>query len=316
MEQKISFRVSLFWAVVFLLFLLFLAFFLQGYFNFKLSEDAKIETEIIQKQLIAETMAQMLHSPLDFSATKSLIDGLKEMPEMKTLVFFRVIYPSGDIFCSTINQEIGRRIENFKFPESTLIENANFQEKPITAITAASYFKDIVVQMGFSTQDLAENKNAFFRFLVSDILFFGLIAFCFMVLFRIVIKPIKELTGLFSELRIGRLTTKNIETDIKEINELTVAFNETISDIKDYKKEIEGAKEILEIKVMARTKELEALTATLEEKINDRTKELQSKVEELEKFQKLAVGREIKMIEQKKELQEIKDKLKQNENTS
>ena len=44
----------------------------------------------------------------------------------------------------------------------------------------------------------------------------------------------------------------------------------------------------------------------LEERVKERTKELQQKVEELEKFQKLAVGREIKMIELKEEIKKIK----------
>ncbi len=44
----------------------------------------------------------------------------------------------------------------------------------------------------------------------------------------------------------------------------------------------------------------------LEERVKKRTEELQQKVEELEKFQKLAVGREIKMIELKEEIKKLK----------
>lgn len=71
-------------------------------------------------------------------------------------------------------------------------------------------------------------------------------------------------------------------------------------------KELEEAKGVLEIKVKARTKELEEERASLEEKVKERTKELQGKVEELEKFQKIAVGRELKMVELKKEIKELK----------
>lgn len=46
----------------------------------------------------------------------------------------------------------------------------------------------------------------------------------------------------------------------------------------------------------------------LERKIYTRTKELQEKVEELEKFYKLAVNRELKMTELKEELKNLKEK--------
>lgn len=44
----------------------------------------------------------------------------------------------------------------------------------------------------------------------------------------------------------------------------------------------------------------------MEEKVKERTRELNEKVEELEKFQKLAVGRELKMIELKEEINKLK----------
>jgi hypothetical protein len=75
------------------------------------------------------------------------------------------------------------------------------------------------------------------------------------------------------------------------------------------KKELEESKAILEIKVRARTKELEELTQSLEEQVRERTKELQEKLEELERFQRLAVGRELKMIELKKEIKRLKEEL-------
>jgi hypothetical protein len=54
------------------------------------------------------------------------------------------------------------------------------------------------------------------------------------------------------------------------------------------KKEFEESKNVLKIKVKTRTKELE----------------------ELEKFQKIVVGRELKMIELKKRIEELEKKLK------
>jgi len=51
------------------------------------------------------------------------------------------------------------------------------------------------------------------------------------------------------------------------------------------------------------------MKAELEERVKERTKELQEKVEELEKFQRLAVGRELRMIELKEEVKRLREKL-------
>lgn len=74
--------------------------------------------------------------------------------------------------------------------------------------------------------------------------------------------------------------------------------------------EVETSKNILEIKVKARTQELKNLSENLETQIQERTKELQEKIGELEKFNKLAIGRELKMIELKKEIELLKNKNK------
>jgi hypothetical protein len=74
-------------------------------------------------------------------------------------------------------------------------------------------------------------------------------------------------------------------------------------------REAEESKAILEIKVKARTKELEELAQALEAKVKERTKELHKKIEELESFKRVAVGRELKMIELKKEIERLKKEL-------
>lgn len=73
---------------------------------------------------------------------------------------------------------------------------------------------------------------------------------------------------------------------------------------------LEEAKNVLEIRVQSRTRELKRLTETLEEKVRERTEEAQKKVEELERFKNLAVGRELKMVELKKEIKKLKEHLK------
>jgi len=59
--------------------------------------------------------------------------------------------------------------------------------------------------------------------------------------------------------------------------------------------------------------ELKAFQRQLEEKVAERTQQLQVKIEEMERFNKLAVGRELKMIELKKEIEKLKEELQKNQ---
>ncbi len=85
-----------------------------------------------------------------------------------------------------------------------------------------------------------------------------------------------------------------------------------MTEIERMNDKIKESKDILEIKVAARTKELQELAESLESQIEERTVELREKLEELEKMNKLMVGREIKMIEMKDRLAQAEKKLKEN----
>lgn len=60
--------------------------------------------------------------------------------------------------------------------------------------------------------------------------------------------------------------------------------------------------ELCEVKTKARTKELKELAHGLRIKAEQKTKELQERVSQLEKFHRLTVGRELRMIEIKQAL--------------
>lgn len=81
-------------------------------------------------------------------------------------------------------------------------------------------------------------------------------------------------------------------------------------DLLDAQEEIETARAVLEIKVDARTRELKELSASLEEQVAERTSSLREKIEELERFNKLTVGRELKMISLKEEIEHLRQELK------
>ena len=76
-------------------------------------------------------------------------------------------------------------------------------------------------------------------------------------------------------------------------------------DLLDVQDEIEMAKAALEIRVRARTIELKNLTENLEGQVKERTGELREKVKEMERFNMLATGRELKMVELKKEIKKL-----------
>ena len=143
------------------------------------------------------------------------------------------------------------------------------------------------------------------------IFFVGSLSF---FLSRGITRPLKNLTEAVKTIARGDLKTKiKLETG-DEIEELAAAFNEMIEELSKSKWRLEEAKTVLEIKVAARTKELRELAESLDEKVKEKTKELQEKMADLEKFHKLAVGRELKMIELKKALQKAQveiEKLKE-----
>jgi len=89
-------------------------------------------------------------------------------------------------------------------------------------------------------------------------------------------------------------------------NLFTDLFKKRTLELGKVKGELEEERATLEIKVRARTKELEFLTKELEGKVQQRTKKLEEKMGELEKFNKLAVGRELKMVELKEEVEKLK----------
>jgi len=74
--------------------------------------------------------------------------------------------------------------------------------------------------------------------------------------------------------------------------------------------EIEATMGTLEVKIDARTKELKELSEGLERQVEKRTEELRGKIQELERLNKLGVGRELRMISLKEEIKKLEKELK------
>ncbi len=121
-----------------------------------------------------------------------------------------------------------------------------------------------------------------------------------------VINPIKELQGGMKIIGSGKLDYRIKIKSKDEIGDLASGFNKMAKRLKERTSALAEEKVNLEKKVKERTKELERLTQSLNEEVKQRTADLQGKLEELEKFQKFVVEREMKMVELKKEIEKLR----------
>lgn len=132
------------------------------------------------------------------------------------------------------------------------------------------------------------------------------LAYVFVIAFlfsRNLTYPLKKLI-LWARKVIGGETKEKISIITND------EISEVVECLKQMVEELESEKTVLEIKVGARTRELKEFAEGLEDEVKRRTKEVYGRMEELEKFHKLTVGRELKMIELKKEIKKLKEVLK------
>jgi len=184
-------------------------------------------------------------------------------------------------------------------------------------------FLSVKVRLGFISR---QNETLLNNQLYSSIAIFSaslMLTILFLVFFmrKIILKPLKKISGAVKLITGGDLN-KKIEIDSQdEIGQLGIAFNEMSSKLKksygelelkitERTKELEEERGSLGKKVEERTIELEGLKKGLEKTVEERTKKLNDKLAELEKMNDLMVGRELKMLKLKEEVEELKSKNK------
>lgn len=142
---------------------------------------------------------------------------------------------------------------------------------------------------------------------------FGSAIWTVIYLSKRITKPIIKLRDLALEIGKGKLDTKIEIISKDEIGQLALTFNEMAAKLK-------ASYEYLEEKVKERTKELDAANQQLKasgqqlraanQQLVAAQKQLQEKVSEMERFHKLTIGREEKILELKERIREIEEQLK------
>jgi len=176
---------------------------------------------------------------------------------------------------------------------------------------ARSYLPQDILQ-----EALVNLSNSWIIVFSTIIFILGVSTLLVILIARGILLPLFDLLEVVSQAKKGNLEVQAKINTNDEIQDLAEQINEMILHLKVAKDILEEEKDVLEIRVRARTRELqelaqqlEQLNKELEEKVRERTKELQKRVEELEKFHKLTVGRELKMREMKRKMEEMEKEI-------
>ncbi|MGB2580702.1 MAG: cache domain-containing protein [Minisyncoccia bacterium] len=117
---------------------------------------------------------------------------------------------------------------------------------------------------------------------------------------------LKKLVQASEKAAAGDLSDRAVVNSNDEFGYLASAFNQMLANLEEAELRLKDVNISLEQRVEDRTKELNEAKAGLEKTVESRTAELKEKVEQLEKFEMMTVGRELKMRELKKEIDELK----------
>lgn len=239
---------------------------------------------------------------------------LKIVEDSGDISFLWIVDEEGELFYASEKDLTGQEIEDRFLSTNRFVErDAYYQEskikllaKPLEGPQGESWTAFLGVNM---VEVIAFLIPAFIRAISILLIAVILSIFLALALTERIISPLLALRSAITGISDGNLEER---VDIKtgdEVEEIGREFNKMAGRLKKSRQELEEAKEVLEIRVNARTKELEEMTDKLEEKVKARTEELQRKVEELEKFHKLTVGREKKMIKLKEENKKLEKEI-------
>ena len=225
-----------------------------------------------------------------------------------------ILNERGDIIFHQDKKNLFTKIsESYPLDQNALIKKGNltfdFQEQNLVA--SFKIIESDVFDMGWQLI-IVQPEGEAFGFLRKMAINYGLLVVIFLfpiilisfIISRKVVRPLKNLSITSKRVARGDFKARAVLYTKDEFGELADNFNKMTDDLGKAKQTMQEERDVLEIKVNARTKELNEMNEKLEQEVGNRTEQIQKKLVELEKMSKLMVGRELKMIELKKELQE------------
>lgn len=237
---------------------------------------------------------------------------IREIATVPWVVFLRIIQPNtGKVLVSNNEKEIGQIFENLPpFPLEPFVRQGIWNGEKILEFSIQGIAtENLWLGVSLKAAPEAAFKIAFQTGIMVLIFIISIGIILYFTFQKIIFDPLMAIFQGVEKVKKGNLEVEVPIGSKTEIGELAATFNEMIKELKNSRESLEEAKTVLEIKVQARTKELRELAESLDEKVKERTKDLQEKIEELERFQRLTVGRELRMIELKEEIKKLKKEL-------
>ncbi len=272
-----------------------------------LKSKEEFENMIIQEHV---DMARLLTTSFDVAKAKVGVaynsQLIEEMAEDKYVLYIRMVKPTGEIYLSSVNSEMGKFIsdESIQTSEIRIIEDYYNDERIKTVVSPSE--SGYTIWLGFS---LAEAEEAFVSSIIFSALMFLPVIGGVIVVSNVISKsitcPIRQLMKGVHSVQQGNLNQHIYINSNDEFGKLGFAFNQMIGDLKTYKSDIEAYNKNLKGKVKERTKELENTLSKLRQSqkfIKKQNKELREKGEKLSQ-----VNEELTSMNE--ELQETQERL-------
>jgi methyl-accepting chemotaxis protein len=275
-------------------------------------------TQIIRERVVTlEVLANTIAGPSWTVANEwtwypgtieNIIQSVLKTPGIK---FVRIIDDEDKtIKKSTDEKELGKKISNLPvFGREVALRDELYNNKPIKGLSIKA--KDgSNLWMGVSFEETKKENlySTAIVTLITIILFTFTIIGTFLLVRRIMIRPLLLLMDSFEKLKNKEYKTRLGNFFINEVNQVFGSFDYMAEELGKFHANLENSKKFLETQVDKRTKELKELTQKQEKIIEERTRDLKDKMTDMERFQKFAVGRELKMVELKNEIKKIKNK--------